>query len=443
MTVGQKQFLTLQTARFWLKFVVVTPNQLTAAALVMSFWVEPASTNPGVWIAISLVLIILINFWLTPRIGQLEFWLSSFKIFVTIGLIVLSLVLALGGGPNHDRTGFRYWKKPGAFAVSEQQGSSGVILTVWRIMPSATFAFLGIEVLGMTINRVPNPQATIPRAIQLTFCRILVFYILSLTLVGMLVPYNSRGLAFAPDPSRPVAASVFVAAIRLAGIRVLPGLLNGCILVFVLGVANYDLYMATKVLYCLAHEGKAPKFLARTNARGLPVYALAVCSTPAVSAFATVSGSSQAVFGSFLNIVTMLGLITWVSILVTHISFVRARTAQRVPDEALVYRAPFGTAGSWVAIALCIVIGLSQALDVFSLEPEQRRPHYKALITSYIGLPLFVAILVSHKVLRGGRMLSADQVDLGTRKEAVAAEAGDAAAGRRSWLHRAITLWLL
>lgn len=419
----------------------------------MSFWIEPKMVNPGVWIAIFLALIILVNLLFTPLISEFEFWLSSFKVFVTVGLILLSLVLALGGGPTHERTGFRYWRNPGAFAVPEREGFSGVIFAVWKIMPSATFAFLGTEVLGVTINHAPNPRGTIPRAIKLTFCRISVFYILSITLIGMLIPYNSRELAFAPDPSQPAAASVFVAAIRLAGIRILPDILNGCILLFVLGIANYDLYMATKVIYGLSREGKAPQFLTYITRRGLPVYALGVCSLPAFSAFANICGNSRAVFSNFLNFVTMLGLITWVSILVTHVSFVRARKVQKISDEVLVYRAPFGSRGSWFAIALCIFIGLSKAFDIFTQDVEEKRLNYKALITSYIGLPLFLAILISHKVVRGGHMLQSDQVDLWTDKDPhdgrMTATARDGAVPPvsadkpHSWIHRLVAFWLL
>lgn len=65
------------------------------------------------FIAIVLVLIICINYFGVKFFGEFEFWLSSFKVITIIGIMIFSLVLALGGGPNHDRTGFRYWNKPG------------------------------------------------------------------------------------------------------------------------------------------------------------------------------------------------------------------------------------------------------------------------------------------------------------------------------------------
>ena len=81
----------------------MTPNQLTAAALVLQYWVPREKVNPGVFIAVFLVVIVCINYFGVRFFGELEFWLSSIKVIVIVALIILSLVLALGGGPDHDR----------------------------------------------------------------------------------------------------------------------------------------------------------------------------------------------------------------------------------------------------------------------------------------------------------------------------------------------------
>ena len=101
---------------YWFKYIIITPNQLTAAALVIQYWVDRDRINPGVFITVFLVVIVLINWLGIKFFGELEFYLSSIKVVVIVGVIILSLVLALGGGPDHDRKGFRYWKNPGAFA---------------------------------------------------------------------------------------------------------------------------------------------------------------------------------------------------------------------------------------------------------------------------------------------------------------------------------------
>jgi amino acid transporter len=99
--------------RYWFKYIIVTPNQLTAGALIIQSWVDRDRVNPGVWITIFLVTIICINYFGVRFFGEFEFWLSSFKVITIVSLILLSFILMLGGGPDHDRKGFRYWYDPG------------------------------------------------------------------------------------------------------------------------------------------------------------------------------------------------------------------------------------------------------------------------------------------------------------------------------------------
>jgi amino acid transporter len=133
---------------------------------------------------------------------------------------------------------------------------------------------LGTELVGVTVGEAANPRKVIPRAIKLTFYRILLFYVVLVFLLGMLVPYNDKDLKVANGKSNSAKASPFVVAIVLSGIPVLPGILNACILIFVFSAANSDLYIASRTLYGLAHEKKAPKIFAYTDKRGVPVAAL-------------------------------------------------------------------------------------------------------------------------------------------------------------------------
>jgi amino acid transporter len=134
---------------YWFKYIITTPNQLTAGALVIQYWCPPEKVNPGVFIAVFLVAIIAINYLGIRFFGEFEFWLSSIKVVTIVGLIILCVVLAAGGGPNHDATGFRYWHNPGAFAEYKADGALGRFLGVWSTMVTAVFAFLGTELVGV------------------------------------------------------------------------------------------------------------------------------------------------------------------------------------------------------------------------------------------------------------------------------------------------------
>lgn len=404
--------------RFWLKYAIVTPNQLTAAALVISYWVDSEQINPGAWITIFLSIVVTLNCINHRLPSRIEFYMASCKVVVMFGLMILSIIIALGGGPDRDRRGFRYWSYPGAFGSHAHTTNLGGLADKFYItcstMSSATFAYIGSERSGMC--HFPNVRKATSRAIKNTFCRILVFHLLAITLLGMIIPQNSASVAFSSQASDDAAASAFVAALQLAGIAVLPDLLNACILIFVLSIANYDLYLATKAMCDLSLKKRAPAFLSRTTRGGVPKYALGICSSLATLAYLSVNQDSKVVFGYFVDMVTMLGLLTWISILVTHISFVRARKAQSIPDKALAFRARFGLPGTYLALVLCLFFSVTIVFDSFNFEAGERKFNVKSFIASYISVPIYILLMIGHKVVVSSKHISPKEADLWSGK---------------------------
>jgi len=167
---------------YWFKYIVVTPNQLTAAALVLQYWVPATKVNPGVFITIFLLAIVLLNYFGIKIFGEVEFWLSCVKVVVILGLNLALIVIACGGAPT-PAPGFKYWSNPGAFNEYIAEGAKGRFLGIWTTFTIATFAFLGTELVGVTVGEAQNPRVTVPRAIRLTFYRIVFFYIVSVFLL--------------------------------------------------------------------------------------------------------------------------------------------------------------------------------------------------------------------------------------------------------------------
>lgn len=405
---------------YWFKYIIVTPNQLTAASLVIQYWISRDKVNPGVWITIFLITILFINYFGIKLFGEIEFWLSSFKVITIVGLILLSFVLMLGGGPDHDRKGFRYWKDPGAFKPYIAKGSEGRFLALWSTFVTATFAYLGTELVGVTVGEAQNPRRTIPRAIRLTFYRILIFYVLSVFLLGMIVPYNSPDLVFASKKgiAAGASASPYVVAVKLSGIHALPDIINACILVFVFSASNSDLYIASRTIYGLALEGKAPKFLARTDSRGVPIYALGVSALFGLLAYMNVAQDSTVVFKYFVNLTTIFGILTWISILVTHIYFVKARRAQGVTDDKMPYVSPFGLTGSICALISCSLIAVFKNFSVFTPGPYGNWD-FKNFVTGYIGIPMYICLIFGYKMWFKSPGIKAMDADLFSGKDKI------------------------
>lgn len=73
--------------------------------------------------------------------GEVEFWLGAAKLLTMTTLILSTFVCAMDGGPNNLRSGFRYWKNPGAFAEYLVEVNKGKFLGWWACMVQACFTF--------------------------------------------------------------------------------------------------------------------------------------------------------------------------------------------------------------------------------------------------------------------------------------------------------------
>ncbi|KAK1994816.1 amino acid permease [Colletotrichum falcatum] len=403
---------------YFFKYLLATPNQLSAFALIMKFWVGDR-VNPAVFITIALVLILLINSISVKAFGEFEFWLSSLKVVIMVGVILLLLILALGGGPTGDRPGFRYWSDPGAFAAYKVEGAPGRLLGVWSAMVAAVYAFTGTELVGVTVGEASHPRLSMPQAVRLTFMRIVFFYVISVFLLGMVVPYNSAELVFASSAKTSAAASPFVVAITIAKIKGLDHVINGCLVVFVFSAANSDIYISSRTLYGIAADGKAPRIFTRTTKTGVPFVALGLCGMFCCLAYMSVSSGAAAVFGYLSNVVTVFGLLTWTSILVSHIFFCRAREAQNIDPAYIPYRAPFGIWGSYIALGFLVALTLTKGVEVFVGKFD-----YKNFIVQYIGIPVYLMCIFGFKILKKSQRVHPETADLvtGVPRETVAEE---------------------
>jgi yeast amino acid transporter len=282
-------------------------------------------------------------------------------------------------------------------------------------MSNAVFSYLGAELVGITVGEAQNPRKAIPRAVKLTFFRIVFFYLILILLLGMNVPYNSPNLISAANESKNTAsakASPFVVAATLAGVPAMDSLINVCLLIFTFSAANSDLYIATRSLYSLAIEGNAPRIFSRTNDRGVPIYALALSSICCTSAYMSVSISAFRTFQSFVSLVTIFGILTWISILISHIYFVRARKAQGIPDSALAYVSPFGIRGSWAALIFACIITFFNGWPNFVHSLADSKFNYKDFIVNYLPVPIYLAMIFGYKLIMKTEGVKAVDADL-------------------------------
>ena len=363
------------------------PFEITAAGITIQFWND--SINIGVWIAVFLTVLSIIQIFGVRGYGEVEFILSMAKILACIGFIILGIIINTGGVPTDDRgyIGFRYWDHPGAF----RNGFKGFC----SVFVTASFAFGGTELTGLAAAEADNPKTQIPKATKQVFYRITLFYVLNLFILGLVVPSDSNVLLGSSGAN--TKASPFVLAIQLAGIKGLPSVFNAVITIAVISVANSATYASTRTLQAMAMGGMAPKILAYVDKKGRPIPTVILQLAFGLLAFVNESESGGGtLFTWLLALSGLANFFVYGSICISHIRFRKAWAFQGHTVAELPYRAQFGVWGSYLGALLSFLCLVAQFYS--ALWPIGGSPDAEAFFESYIALPLIIVLYLIWKV---------------------------------------------
>ncbi|EGV64763.1 hypothetical protein PSN45_005109 [Yamadazyma tenuis] len=368
-------------ALFW---VVVLPLELVASAMTIKFW--PSAINPVVWVAVFYVLIILLNLCGNKGFGEAEFVSAVIKLLAIVGFNILAIVI-ICGGTDAGFIGARYWHHPGPFA----NGAKGTI----SVLITAVYSLAGTELIGLTASESKgNPRTELPHAIKLVFYRIVVFYMVTLTLVGFLVPWNSDQLV--GSSSSDASASPFVIAINSAGIKVLPSIFNVVVLIALLAIGNSAVYGFSRTILSLAQQGLAPRIFMYVDRAGRPLMGILVAAVVGLLAFVSATPDQEVVFAWLMALSGLSTLFTWASVSLVHLRFRMGMKAQGRGLDELPYLANTGVGGAIVGLVTSVVILVLQFW--ISLYPVGRAPNAKVFFQNYLGAVVVLVFFVGHKL---------------------------------------------
>jgi amino acid transporter len=404
---------------YWFNWTIVLPAELSAASVLFDFWIKPAKVNNAVWITICLIVTIVINMLGAGVYGECEFIFASIKVITITGLIILGIVLDLGGGPTHDRIGFRYWKDPGPFVqFNGIAGAKGQFLGFWAVLTQAGFSFIGTEIVAIAAGEAKNPRRNLPKAIKRVYIRILLFYIGGTTIIGLLVPSNDPDLNL---KSGDAASSPFVIAIKRAGIKGLPSVINAALVTSAWSAASSDLYTSSRALFGLAISGSAPKIFRWTNSKGIPYPAIIFCSMFALLAYMGVKKGSGLVFQWFSNMTAVAGLMTWFGISITYIRFYQGFKLQGFDRATLPYASKLQPYAAYYAAAGCWIICFFSGWRVF-LKGEWDTATF---VTNYLPFGLFPVLYITWKFKTGVPIVKPADMDFITGLDEIEADTYD------------------
>jgi amino acid transporter len=373
-----------------MNWLVVLPFELTAAGVTISFWTDKMENpiNVGVWITIFLVLVTIINICGVRGYGEVEFVLGVIKVAAVIGFIILGIIIDCGGVPTDPRgyIGGAYWQNPGAF----RNGFKGFC----SVFVTASFAFGGTELVGLAAAEAEDPRKTIPKATKQVFWRICLFYVISLTLLGLIVPSNNDQLSQASGGK--TQYSPFVLAFRLAHIKALPSIFNAVITISVISVANSCTFASTRTMQALCAKGMGPSWGAKVDKRGRPYIVLIITLAFGLLAYINEAPQGDTIFTWLLSLSGLSNFFTWGSICFAHIRFRKAWYQNGRTKDDLPFAAMFGVIGSWIGLGLNVLCLVAQFY--VALFPIGGSPEVEAFFEAYLAAPVVILFFVGYKV---------------------------------------------
>lgn len=274
--------------------------------------------------------------------------------------------------------------------------------------------------VGLAAAETANPRKSLPTAVKQVFWRICLFYIVSLTLVGLLVPFNESRLASGQSNSD-ARASPFVIAIHNAGIQGLDSVMNVVIMIAVLSVGNSSVYGSSRTLTALAEQKQAPKIFSYIDRNGRPVFSIMLSSSFGLLAFLASSSSEEEAFLWMQALSGLSSIFTWGSICLAHIRFRKAWVLQGRLLDDLAFKSQAGVLGSWLGLTINILVLIAQFWVGISppSQNSQNVPKGAAAITknffsAYLAAPIVLTFYISHKLYYKTKVLHCAEMDLKT-----------------------------
>lgn len=386
----------------WYTLAMFVPYETTTAMVNLGLW------NPGTTVTVRLCIItvIVVGFNYVPErfFKSSEQLFTKIKIGTMVCLLVLSLSIGIGGATGHDKWGFQYWKKPGAFREHLVNGGMGKFLGVLQCLLTSSVAFtLTPEMLvhhaespqapsdsEVTEYLDPDIQSGLARQVAVDVAATVFPYILSSLAMGVMAPYNEPLLT---NNGTGAGLSPFVVGLNTAKVHIVPVMATISILLSSVASARSFLFLASHTLVAMSELGHGPKMFQARTKQGVRYVAVTASALPALLAFMSVAISSTVVVNYFLLFITSSGFVSW---LISGAVYHHYRKKMILQRNTSAYRfgvQPFGTYFGFATSAMLIIAnGMTGALP--GPRPGTRGGR---LVSAYITLPMFTFIYLFHR----------------------------------------------
>ncbi|AZU62736.1 amino acid permease [Neobacillus mesonae] len=326
---------------YWFCWVSIAMADLTAVGIYTQYWFpQVPQWMPGL---IALVILLAMNLATVKLFGEMEFWFALIKVIAILALIIVGVIMIIKGfSTNSGAASFtNLWNHGGMFP----NGMNGFILSFQMVV----FAFVGIELVGLTAGETEDPERVIPKAINNIPIRIIIFYIGALLVIMSIYPWN------AVNPAKSPFVQVFMAV----GIAAAAGIVNFVVLTSAASACNSALFSTSRMVYSLAKDQNAPAPLAKLTSRKVPSNALFFSTVVVLVAVFLNYVMPEGVFTLITSISTVCFIFIWGITVISHLKYRKTR-----PDLAKVnkFKMPLYPFSNYLILAFLAFILVVLAL---------------------------------------------------------------------------------
>ncbi|MFJ7829773.1 amino acid permease [Peribacillus sp. NPDC097284] len=288
---------------YWIANVLAIGVEVSAIAVYMKYWFPDV---PGsVWIFLFAALLIYVNATSVNTFGNFEYVFSLIKVSAIVIFILLGAYVLIGAEPASGM-GMENYVNAGGFMPFGFWG-------LWVAVFISLFSFLGTEMIAVTAGEAKDPDIAVPRALKATVFRLSTFYVLTIGIMLMIVPWQKAGVEVSP----------FVKVMEILNIPGASGIMNFIILTAALSAMNSQLYASTRMIFSLSEQRQAPPFFKKVSRKGVPVRALLI-STLGIFLAAGIKVILPDTSYAFMMGISMFGAIfTWFMVFISHLFFRR------------------------------------------------------------------------------------------------------------------------
>ncbi|WP_230136057.1 amino acid permease, partial [Peribacillus frigoritolerans] len=286
---------------YWIANVLAIGVEVSAIAVYMKYWFPAV---PGsIWIVLFAALLIYVNATSVNTFGNFEYVFSMIKISAIVIFILLGAYVVIGAEPSSG-IGVENYASDGGFMPFGFWG-------LWVAIFISLFSFLGTELIAVTAGEAKDPDIAVPKALKATVFRLATFYVLTIGIMLMIVPWQAAGIDKSP----------FVKVMEILNVPGASGIMNFIILTAALSAMNSQLYASTRMIFSLSEQHQAPALFQKVSRKGVPLRALLI-STLGIFLAAGVKVLLPDTSYAFMMGISMFGaILTWFMVFISHLYF--------------------------------------------------------------------------------------------------------------------------